>query len=210
MKTLLFASALLLSAAGADGSPGGSPNEPDPNVNDAARAADMVAEGSPASPTPGVVSDSPAQPMRELPADFAERDEDFQKRLAAERDEFNRIRKLIPAQELELRPCAGAAHLGVIIGTPDGIRCIALADWRTDRLVLLAGDHAQIVVLAGEGLKTWEYYQEQERRSKERPALGAAPARDPLEETQPAIAGTNSLGSETKAANPDTTAAQGS
>lgn len=201
MKTLLFASALLLSAAGADGSTGGAPNEPDPNANDAV--------GIPPQPENlGAPAPDPAVNGGPSTADLTELDEDFARRLAAEREEFDRIRALTPVQELELRPCVGAAHLGLIIGSPGGIRCVSLADWRTDRICLYAGDHAQIVVLAGEGLKTWEFYREQEARANERPALGevttasispavaaalvgglaqsAVAAVDPLEETLPA------------------------
>lgn len=204
MKTLLFASALLLSAAGADGSPGGSPNEPDPNLNDAGAAPQPESIGAP-EPDPAV-NGGPST------TDFTEADVDFQKRLEAERAEFEKIRELTPVQEVELRAIAGASHLGVIIGTPDGIRCVALADWRTDRLCLKAGDNAHIVVLAGEGLKTWEFYRGQEARAKDQAArAGAAPAVDPLEETLPADGGTKAAEGETKAANPETTAAaQGS
>lgn len=215
MKTLLFASAFLLSPAGADGSTGG----------EAQADAKLSDPGIPVSETPPVPSATDV--LDDLDADFA-------RRLAAERDEAARIRALTPVQELELRPCVGASHLGIIIGTPDGIRCVSLADWRTDRICLHAGDHAQIVVLAGEGLKTWEFYRAQEARANARPELGAvktvslepaqaaailsaaaAPALetgagaapvDPLEQTQPVE--TIPAAGETKAPEAETTAAQ--
>lgn len=148
MRTLLIAHALLLMSD--PDNAGGSPAEPNPNTNDAG-----------AAPAPEIATGGGDQAGQG--ADLTELDADFARRVEAERAEFQRIRELTPVQELELRPCPGASHLGVIIGTPDGIRCVALADWRTERLALKAGDTAQIVVLAGEGLKTWEFYQRQER-----------------------------------------------
>jgi hypothetical protein len=152
MRTLFIAHALLLMSD--PDAAGGIPAEPNPNTNDAG-----------AAPAPEIATGGSGQDLTEL-------DEDFRARLEAERTEFERIRELTPAQEFEIRPCPGASHLGAIVGTPDGIRCVPLADWRTDRLVLRAGDHVQICVLAGEGLKTWEFYRQQEARAKEQPALG--------------------------------------
>lgn len=187
MRTMFIASALLLMSD--PDTAGGIPAEPDPNTNDAGAAPAGI--------------------------DQVESEDAFMARMEAEREEARRIRELTPVQEVELRPCVGASHLGVIIGSGEpggGYRCIPLADWRTDRLVLRAGDSCAIVVLAGEGQKQWDYYVEQERRSKERPALGnvetvslpadqaaailgaqagnlqpgaaTSPAVDPLEETQ--------------------------
>lgn len=201
MRTLLIAHALLLMTD--PDTAGGIPAESNPNTNDAGAApAPEIATGGSDQAGNGAAG----QDLTELDADFA-------RRIEAERAEFEKIRAETPVQELELRPCPGAAKLGVIIGNPEGVRCIPLADWRTDRLVLRAGDNAHIVVLAGEGLKTWDFYCEQERRQKEEPPepavgtvqtasippemagkiLGAAvaseiakvPAVDPLEDTQP-------------------------
>jgi hypothetical protein len=167
---------VLMAAALADGSTGGegqSPYEPNPNTNDLAGAA-------PAPENIGAPAPDPSVNGGPSTADLVELDEDFQRRLAAERAELDRLRRETPIQEIEIHPCQGTGKLGLIFGTPDGIRCVELADWRTDRVCLQAGDHAQLVVLVGEGLKTWEFYREQEARSKARAAEAAAqPAVDP-------------------------------
>ena len=215
MRTMLIAHALLLMSD--PDNAGGIPAESNPNTNDAGAAP------APETATGGF--------------DQVESEDAFAARLEAERAEAARIRELTPIQEVELRPLVGASHLGVIIGSGEpggGYRCIPLADWRTDRLALRAGDTCQIVVLAGEGQKQWDFYVEQERRSKERPALGdvktvslspaaaaailgaqagnlqpgaaSSPAVDPLEDTQPVE--TIPPAGETKAPEAETTTAQ--
>lgn len=168
MKTLMFAHALLLSAAGADGSVGG---ESDPNLNDAGTAPQPEpstgGDGSGASP------DNQPTTLQgvEEGVDLVETQEQFEARIQAEREEFKRIRELTPIQELEVRACLGAAHLGVIIHNENGSRCVALADWRTDRLVLRAGDQVKIVVLAGDGQSEWDFYRKRELEGKAPPQL---------------------------------------
>jgi hypothetical protein len=198
MRTLFIAHALLLMSDPDAG--GGIPAEPNPNTNDAgaAPAAEPTTGGAPAFPS--------FDGTDTVNHDFTEADEVFAARIEAERQEFARLRESTPTQELELHPCQGTSKLGVIIGSPDGVRCLQLADWRTERLPLRAGDHVQIVVLVGEGLKTWEFYQGQAARQANvktvslDPAtaasiLGAAavpgldpgagsPPVDPLEQTQ--------------------------
>lgn len=194
MKTLLIASAFLLSAAGADGSTGGEAQAEAKVSGTDSPVNETPTENAPAIPeTIGAGSETNA-PVADTgapnPVDLTELDEDFSRRLAAERVEFARIRELTPIQEIEMRACTGASHLGLVIGTPDGIRCIPLADWRTVRVCMKAGDHAQLVVLAGEGLATWEHYRMVENRQKDRAIAAGAPAQavDPLEATQPVAA----------------------
>lgn len=170
MKTLLFASALLLSAAGADGSAGGAPaSDPDPNVNDAGQA-----------PEPELTEEE-IKTLAERGID-AQADADYQELFAARREKFERIRRETPVQEIELKSCRGTTKLGAVIARPAGFQCLALSDQRVDRVVLHAGDTLQIFVLAGEGIEAWEFYRGQERRANE--PTPATPV-DPLEETQP-------------------------
>lgn len=200
MRTLHFAS-VLLASAGNDGSAAGEYNaatlsyEPAPapgvpTIEEKMAAAESIAEGSDAAAGLRITNN-----RVEYTLDGSMAAQEYLARVAAERAEFIRIRELTPVQEFEIRPCPGAAHLGLLIGTPEGIRCIPLADWRTERVCLKAGDHLEVVVLAGEGQKNWEFYCAQEARQNARPALGspeadqaAMPAKDPLEETQPSPA----------------------
>lgn len=121
MRTILFATAMLLAPTDSGGSPGGA-----------------AAGSDPTGATP---------------------DTDLKARLEAERAEAARIRELTPVQEFEVRGCPGAANLGAIVGTPEGVRLVTISDARTERFTLQAGDSLQIHVLAGEGLKTWEFWQ---------------------------------------------------
>lgn len=109
--------------------------------------------------------------------DQVESEEAFHARLEAERAALRELREKTPVQCVNIRPQPGAERLGAVIATPDGVRTILLADWRTDVIALRVGDTLQIQVLEGDGQKTFEFYTDQaERQAKAAaavPALGA-------------------------------------
>lgn len=170
MRNLLIAHALLLAAAGADGSAGGAPNEPDPNTNDAGAAPDPeLATGG-----EGTVDSNLGAHEQRAPAP----DPELEARLKAEREAFEKERAETPPQTVKLRPDPNNRLLGIVIYDAhygETLRAIRMEDWRTDQIALRMGECLVVHVLAGEGLDHFEQAERTLAKKNEPPA----PAKEP-------------------------------
>lgn len=103
----------------------------------------------------------------------AESDESFQARMAANIAAREKLRADTPAQVVSIKPQHKQQLLGMVVQdffTGAVLRTARLEDWRTEQVSLQAGQHAHIVVLAGNDLEHFEAIERHLANAKASPA----------------------------------------